>query len=75
MVKMMMKMPFIKKIINQIIRLLKNKIIPFYVFDGKPSDAKDGTLLHRLKRKNNFKNKIKTLEMELKECDDIILKK
>jgi flap endonuclease-1 len=35
-----------------IVRLLKNKITPIFIFDGKPPKEKDGTLIQRKKRKD-----------------------
>lgn len=58
---------FIKGIINQIIRLLQNDIIPVYIFDGKPTNAKSGTLDSRIKRKTNMKKKVELLENNLQE--------
>jgi flap endonuclease-1 len=63
------KKTFILKIINQILKLLKHNIIPLYIFDGKPSNAKSGTLQHRTKRKNDFKEKIKSLELKMEVCE------
>ena len=55
-----------------IIKLLKNEITPFFVFDGKPPKAKDGTINSRAKRKNDMKMKIEELKKGL---DNIIIDK
>jgi flap endonuclease-1 len=64
------KKTFMLKIINQVLNLRKYNITPLYIFDGKPSNAKSGTLLHRTQRKNNFKEKIKSLESKIEDCSD-----
>jgi 5'-3' exonuclease len=48
--------------INQILRLLSAKIMPIYVFDGKPPIEKTDILKSRLDRKIKLNDKIKAIE-------------
>lgn len=57
---------------KQIMRFLKNKVIPLYVFDGKPPKEKSGELEERYEKKQiliNRQNQIKNL---LNEKQDIV---
>jgi len=61
----------------QISALLKNKITPLYVFDGKPSDEKKELIKKRKedsKKKEDkiieLKNQIQLLQEKLEECSD-----
>jgi 5'-3' exonuclease len=47
---------------NQIIRLLSAKILPIYVFDGKPPKEKNDIIKARINRKQRINNKIKDIE-------------
>jgi 5'-3' exonuclease len=47
--------------VNQILKLLSNKIIPLYVFDGIPPQEKNNTISYRSDKKNKIKDKIKIL--------------
>lgn len=47
---------------NQILRLLSTRIMPVYVFDGKPPIEKAEILKSRLDRKIKINDKIKTIE-------------
>jgi flap endonuclease-1 len=47
---------------NQILRLLSTRIMPVYVFDGKPPAEKAEILKSRLDRKIKINDKIKTIE-------------
>ena len=65
---------FIDCFIRQVLRLLKNKIVPLYIFDGKPPIEKKNILDTRYKRKENLKKKQKSLEnliLSIKNNDDI----
>lgn len=53
---------FIDCFIMQSMRLLKNKIIPLYVFDGKPPIEKKEIINMRYRRKDNLIKKKKSLE-------------
>ena len=53
---------FIDCFIRQSMRLLKNKIIPLYIFDGKPPIEKKEIIDMRYKRKDNLIKKKKSLE-------------
>lgn len=50
---------FIEGFIKQIIRFLRNGIIPVYIFDGKPPKAKDFVLQTRKDKKITLNEKIK----------------
>jgi 5'-3' exonuclease len=50
---------------NQIIRLLSAKILPVYVFDGKPPKEKKDVIKARLDRKQRINNKIKDIETSI----------
>lgn len=52
--------------INQILKLLSNKIIPLYVFDGIPPEEKNDTLNFRSDKKRKIREKIKELKKVLK---------
>jgi len=61
----------------QINALLKHKIVPLYVFDGKPSDEKQDLMKKRkddIKKKKDkiteLKTQIDNLQKRLEECDD-----
>ena len=53
---------FIDSFIRQILRLLKNRILPLYIFDGKPPYEKKQVLDSRYNRKENLKKKKESLE-------------
>ena len=53
---------FIEGFMKQIIRLLRNQIIPLYVFDGKPPPEKSLVLTERKKQKKVLKEKIIKVE-------------
>lgn len=55
--------------VKQIMRLLKNKVIPLYIFDGKPPSEKDDVLNERNNRKNDllFKQNIIKKIIKIKE--------
>jgi len=61
---------YLQNFINQVLKFWKNKIIPIYVFDGKPTSDKSQTLLKRKKIKNGKKIKVSNLENENKELMD-----
>ena len=44
--------------LNKVIELLSYKIIPVFVFDGKPPEAKRETLIKRTETKNKLKERI-----------------
>jgi flap endonuclease-1 len=48
-------------LIKQISKLVRYRIIPIYILDGKPPKEKSHTLNERRKHKNNIKNKITIL--------------
>jgi flap endonuclease-1 len=50
---------------NQIIRLLSAKILPVYVFDGKPPKEKNDVIKARIDRKHRINNKIKDIETSI----------
>lgn len=52
---------------NQIIKLLSHRIIPIYVFDGKPPDEKNDVLKMRNAKKEKLKDKIKVLKEQQNE--------
>jgi flap endonuclease-1 len=65
---------FIDSFIRQILRLLKNKILPLYIFDGKPPQEKKQILDSRYNRKENLKKKKESLEKiidTIKNSDDL----
>ena len=47
---------------RQILRLLKNKITPLYIFDGSPPEEKDDVIKERIEKRNENKEKQKELE-------------
>ena len=49
--------------LKQIIKLLKNGITPYYVFDGKPPDEKKELLMERRKKKEYLYAKIELLNL------------
>ena len=55
--------------VKQIMRLLKNKVIPLYIFDGKPPNEKEDVLNERNTRKNDllFKQRILKKIIKIKE--------
>jgi len=55
----------IEPLVKQIVRLLKNGIIPFYVFDGKPPKEKNEVLDERMERKKELWNKCDEMKMIL----------
>lgn len=55
---------------RQILRLLKNGIIPLYVFDGEPPKEKDAVLQYRYTKKLSLINKKNELEKELQNLND-----
>lgn len=57
---------YLKLLQKKIDPLLKNKIIPIFVFDGKPTKAKDSTSLKRLEKKQEA---IEKLEKAIKRND------
>jgi flap endonuclease-1 len=61
----------ISGLVKQISQLLKYRILPIYILDGKPPKEKSYTLLERRKHKNNIKTKIEILNA-IKNNDDII---
>ena len=61
---------FIVEFLEQINRLLVNKIQPIYVFDGAPPVEKLDTLKQRKERKIGYQNKIKELEEQLKNTNE-----
>jgi len=52
------KVTHILGLFNKIIFLLKNNIIPVFIFDGKPSKLKNQTLYHRRKLKQSYITKL-----------------
>jgi flap endonuclease-1 len=48
--------------VKQIMRLIKNGIIPVYIFDGKPPEEKENTLKERKERKLLLNDKIINLQ-------------
>lgn len=50
--------------LNKVIELLSYRIIPVFVFDGKPPEAKRETLIKRTESKNKLKERIDTLLKE-----------
>lgn len=44
----------IELLVKQIMRLLKNRVIPLYIFDGKPPKEKNDVLDERTERKNDL---------------------
>jgi flap endonuclease-1 len=50
--------------LNKVIELLSYRIIPVFVFDGKPPEAKRETLIKRTENKNKLKERIDTLLKE-----------
>jgi 5'-3' exonuclease len=46
---------------NQIVRLLSHRIIPLYVYDGKPPQEKQNVLLQRQRKKAHIEDRINTL--------------
>lgn len=61
---------FILEFLEQINRLLVNKIQPVYIFDGAPPAEKCDTLKVRKERKLNYKNKIAELETQLSQSNE-----
>ena len=55
---------------NQIIKLLSHKIIPLYVYDGRPPQEKDNTIQQRQKKRLNMENKLNTICNELEQDND-----
>ena len=53
--------------VNQILKLLSNKIIPLYVFDGIPPEQKKNTINYRSEKKIKVREKINLLELMLVE--------
>lgn len=68
---------FIDGFTRQILRLLKNGIIPLYIFDGKPPEEKQDILNDRKERKEFLIKKKKLLEKILKgeEVQDEVMQK
>ena len=52
---------------NQIIRLLSHRIIPLYIYDGRPPYEKDYVVQQRKKKKENLEIKLNNI------CNEIIL--
>ncbi|AYV76058.1 MAG: putative flap endonuclease 1-like [Terrestrivirus sp.] len=50
---------------NQIIKLLSHKIIPLYIFDGRPPQEKDAVIQLRHQKRQNMENKLKDIYDEL----------
>ena len=74
---------FISLFKKQIIKLLKHKIIPIYIFDGVPDNLKSDTMCKRLEKKNNNILKLNNLsdidictlsDIDKKILDDKIIK-
>jgi flap endonuclease-1 len=61
---------FIIEFLEQINRLLINKIEPIYVFDGIPPSEKQDTIKLRKDRKETYKNKIKELQETLNQINE-----
>lgn len=55
---------------NQIIKLLSHKIIPLYVYDGRPPQEKDNTIQQRQKKRLNMETKLNTICNELSQEQD-----
>ena len=53
---------FVEGFLKQIIRLLRNQIVPLYVFDGKPPPEKSLVLTERMNQKQLLKDKIIKVE-------------
>ena len=51
--------------INKIVELLTHRIVPVFVFDGKPPDAKKDVLLKRMESRNKLKERIEKLKEDL----------
>jgi len=51
--------------INKIVELLTYRIVPVFVFDGKPPDAKKEVLLKRMETRNKLKERIEKLKEDL----------
>ena len=49
--------------------MLKKKIKPVFVFDGKPTDLKDNTMTARKDSKMSAKNELKELKIKIEEMD------
>lgn len=64
------KMDYIVGILNQILRFMSHKIIPVYIFDGKPPKEKKTTLFNRYKKKERIKSRIAELLKKKKESND-----
>lgn len=62
---------------RNILRLIRNGIIPYFVFDGKPPDAKNDLLQDRKDRKNNLIKKKEYIETIInnRKNDDINIEK
>jgi len=52
------------------IKLLRNNIIPIYIFDGIPSSEKNNTIKNRIDRRYKLIDKIDELESRLNEIED-----
>lgn len=65
------KSNFTDMFILQILKLYKNNILPFYIFDGKPPDAKNDIIQNRKNNKKNIEQKIKDLENDPSNSDAI----
>ena len=64
---------FIEGFFQQITRLMRNNIIPIYVFDGKPPVEKTDVLVVRKEKKQEYKTRIADLEEKMlnpEETDD-----
>lgn len=61
--------------VKQILRLLRNNIIPLYIFDGKPPEEKKEILNDRKIKRDNMTSKQHEIESILKSIEDIEIKK
>ena len=57
--------------VKQIMRLLRNNIIPLYIFDGKPPEEKKEILIDRKQKRNVLTSKKKELETMLENINNV----
>ena len=60
---------FIEQFLEQIYKIIQSGITPIYIFDGKPPKEKQNELNNRKERKDDMKDKMKLLQIELNKLD------
>lgn len=52
---------------NQIVKLLSHKIIPLYIYDGKPPHEKDSVIQQRQRKRTNLETKLHDLTNDIQD--------